>query len=433
MRTLRLPQRSRLLPASRRCLHTSSSLRAGFPHSSPSASSRPELVILAATRTPIGCFNSSLASLTAPALASHTIKHALSTLPGLSPSSLSEVLLGNVLSAGVGQAPATQAALLSGIPSSVPSTTINKVCSSGMKTVMVACGSIVDGTNEAVLCGGMESMSNTPYYLQKARRGYGYGHGQLLDGVLKDGLWDALDDHHMGDAAELTARKYGISRQQQDDYAIESYERAQRAQKAGFFAREITPVPVAGRKGDVTLVKDDEEPGNLRKDKVSSLKPVFSPQGTITAANSSPLSDGASCVIVSSLAFARAHGLTPLARIVAYADAQKDPVDFPTAPALAIPLALKRAGLSSKDVDAWEINEAFSAVAIANRELLGIDGRKLNQWGGAVSLGHPLGSSGSRIIVTLLSVLKETGGKVGVAGICNGGGGASAIVVERWQ
>ena len=395
-----------------------------------SSSGRPELVIVAATRTPIGCFQGSLASLTAPQLAAATIKHALSTLPSLpSLASINEVLLGNVLSAGVGQAPATQASLLSGIPSSVPSTTINKVCSSGMKSVMLACGSIVDGSNELVLCGGMESMSNTPYY---ARRGLQYGHAQLTDGVLQDGLWDALDNHHMGDAAEITARQLGISRQEQDDYAILSYERAQHAQRQGFFDTELTPVTVKGKKGD-TVVKQDEEPANLRKDKVASLRPVFSSSGTITAASSSPLSDGASCVIVSSLAFARQHGLTPLARILSYADAQKAPVDFPTAPALAIPLALRRAGLRLEQMDALEVNEAFAAVAIANARLLGIDMSRLNQWGGSVALGHPLGSSGSRIIVTLLNVLKRTGGRLGVAGICNGGGGASAIVLQRWE
>ena len=390
------------------------------------------MVILAATRTPIGCFNGTLSSLTAPQLASHTIKHALSTLPALQPSAIDEVYLGHVLSAGVGQAPQTQAALLAGVPPSVPTTAVNKVCSSGMKSVMFGSSSIQTGLNSVVLCGGMESMSSVPYYAPKARRGYGYGHGVLEDGVLKDGLWDALDNHHMGDAAELTAKKYNITRQQQDEYAVRSYERAQAATKAGHFSHEITPVTVKGRKGD-TVVSEDEEPNNLRRDKVATLRPVFQPQGTITAANSSPLSDGASCVVLSSLAFAQQHGLTPLARVLGYADAQQAPVDYTTSPSLAIPLALKRAGVRAEQVDFYEINEAFSAVALANQQLLKLDTERLNVWGGAVALGHPLGSSGSRILVTLLNVLRVNGARLGVAGICNGGGGGSAIVVERWQ
>ena len=392
------------------------------------------MVIIAATRTPIGCFGSALASLTAPQLAAQTIKHALSTVPTLQPSQINELYLGHVLSAGCGQAPQTQAALLAGLPPTVPTTAINKVCSSGMKTIMVGAASIREGVNEVVVCGGMESMSNVPYYSAKARRGYGYGHGVLEDGVLKDGLWDGVDNHHMGDAAELTATKYSITRQQQDDYAIQSYERAQAATKAGHFQHEITPIAIKAKKGNDTItINQDEEPNNLRKDKVASLRPVFSAKGTITAANSSPLSDGASCVIVASLEFARRHGITPLARVLSYADAQQAPVDFPTSPAIAIPLALQRAGKRAEDVQYYEINEAFSSVALANQQLLKLDSSKLNVWGGAVALGHPLGSSGSRIVVTLLNVLREKGARLGVAGICNGGGGGSAIVIERWE
>ena len=413
------------------CCQVLKPVSAPVRHLSSSTSPR-DVVILAATRTPIGCFQSALASLTAPQLAAQTIKHALSTLPALQPSHIDEIYLGHVLSAGVGQAPQTQAALLAGLPATIPTTAVNKVCSSGMKTVMFGASSIQAGVNHVVLCGGMESMSNTPYYAPKARRGYGYGHGVLEDGVLKDGLWDAIDNHHMGDAAELTAKKYSIARQQQDEYAIQSYERAQAATKAGHFANEITPITVKGKKGD-TVVKEDEEPNNLRKEKVATLRPVFSPQGTITAANSSPLSDGASCIILSSLEFAQQHGITPLARILSYADAQQAPVDFPTSPAIAIPLALKRAGVRKEDVQYYEINEAFSSVALANQQLLQLDASKLNVWGGAVALGHPLGSSGSRILVTLLNVLREKGARLGVAGICNGGGGGSAIVVERWE
>ena len=398
----------------------------------PSSSATRDVVIIAATRTPIGCFQSALASLTAPQLAAQTIKHALSTLPAIQPTQIDEIYLGHVLSAGIGQAPQTQAALLAGLPPTIPTTAVNKVCSSGMKTVMIGAASIREGLNQLVVCGGMESMSNTPYYAPKARRGYGYGHGVLEDGVLKDGLWDAMDNHHMGDAAEQTAKKYSITRQQQDEYAIRSYERAQAATKAGHFRTEITPITVKGKKGD-TVVAEDEEPNNLKKDKVAGLRPVFQPSGTITAANASPLSDGASSIILSSLAFAQKHGITPLARVLSYADAQQAPVDFSTSPSLAIPLALKRAGKRPQDVQYYEINEAFSSVALANQHLLQLDSNQLNVWGGAVSLGHPLGSSGSRILVTLLSVLREKGARLGVAGICNGGGGGSAIVVERWE
>jgi acetyl-CoA C-acetyltransferase len=388
-----------------------------------------EVVIVAATRTPIGSFGGSLSALSATQLGSIVIKSAIEK-SGLKPDHIQEVYMGNVMSANVGQAPATQAAIFAGLPY-LPATTVNKVCASGMKAIMLAAQSIALGENDIVLAGGMESMSNVPYYLDKARNGYRLGNGQIIDGLVKDGLWDVYNDYHMGSAAELCAEECKISREDQDTFAIESYHRSQKAQSEGKFKDEITPVELKDKKGDVTLVAEDEEPKAVKFDKIPALKPVFKKDGTVTAANASTLNDGAAAVILMSKAKADELGIKPLAKVVAYADAQQAPEWFTTAPSKAIPLALHRADLAIDEIDYFEINEAFSVVAIANNQNLKLNAAKVNVNGGAVSLGHPLGASGARIIVTLLNVLQQNSGKYGVAGICNGGGGASAIVIEN--
>lgn len=387
-----------------------------------------EVYIVAATRTPIGSFGGSLSSLSATQLGAVAIKAAVEQA-GIKPEQVQEVYMGNVMSANLGQAPATQAAKFAGLPD-VPSTTINKVCASGTKAIMLAAQSIALGQNQIVVAGGMESMSNVPYYLDKARNGYRLGHGQIIDGLVKDGLWDVYNDYHMGSAAELCAADCHISREEQDAFAIQSYHRAQAAQKAGKFANEITPVEIKDKKGNLTLIDADEEPNAVNFDKIPGLKPVFKKDGTVTAANASTLNDGAAALVLMSKQKADELGIKPIAKILAYADAQQAPEWFTTAPSKAIPLALKRAGLTVDDIDRFEINEAFSVVAIANNQILKLDADKVNVNGGAIAMGHPLGASGARIVVTLLSVLQQSGGKLGVAGICNGGGGASAIVVE---
>jgi len=388
-----------------------------------------EVVIVAATRTPIGSFGGSLASLSATQLGAIVIKSAVEKA-GLKPEYIQEVFMGNVLSANLGQAPATQAAIFAGLPY-LPATTVNKVCASGMKAIMLAAQSIALGQNDIVLAGGMESMSNVPYYLDKARNGYRLGNGQIIDGLVKDGLWDVYNDYHMGSAAELCAVECNISREQQDEFAVESYKRSQKSLIDGKFFDEITPVELRDKKGEITLFADDEEPGAVKFDKIPTLKPVFKKDGTVTAANASTLNDGAAVLILMSKAKAEEMGIKPLAKIVSYADAQQAPEWFTTAPSKAIPLALHRAGLSVGEIDYFEINEAFSVVSIANNQLLNLDPAKVNINGGAVALGHPLGASGARIVVTLLHVLKQNAGKFGAAGICNGGGGASAIVIEN--
>ncbi|MDB5157733.1 MAG: thlA [Mucilaginibacter sp.] len=388
-----------------------------------------EVVIVSATRTPIGSFGGSLAPLTATQLGSIVIKSAVEK-SGLKPEQIQEVFMGNVLSANLGQAPATQAAIFAGLPY-LPATTVNKVCASGMKAVMLAAQSITTGQNDIVVAGGMESMSNVPYYLSKARTGYKLGNDLLIDGLVEDGLWDVYNDYHMGSAAELCAAECNISREDQDAYAIESYNRAIGAQNNGKFINEITPVELKNKKGEITLFSDDEEPATVKFDKISTLKPVFKKDGTVTAANASTLNDGAAALILMSKEKADKLGIKPIAKIVAYADAQQAPEWFTTAPSKAIPLALHRAGLTGGDIDYYEINEAFSVVSIANNQALKLDPSRVNVNGGAVSLGHPLGASGARIVVTLLSVLEQNNGKYGVAGICNGGGGASAIVIEN--
>jgi acetyl-CoA C-acetyltransferase len=388
-----------------------------------------EVVIVSATRTPIGSFGGSLATLSATHLGAVVIKAAVEK-SGLKPEHIQEVFMGNVLSANLGQAPATQAAIYAGLHY-LPATTVNKVCASGMKAIMLAAQSIATGQNDIVLAGGMESMSNTPYYLDKARNGYRLGNGQIIDGLVKDGLWDVYNDYHMGSAAELCAVDCNVTREEQDAFAIESYQRAQKAQSEGKFRDEISPVELKDKKGEITLFADDEEPKAVKFDKIPGLKPVFKKDGTVTAANASTLNDGAAALVLMSREKAGEMGIKPLAKIVAYADAQQAPEWFTTAPSKAIPLALQRAGLSSDDIDFYEINEAFSVVSIANNNLLKLDPAKVNVNGGAVAIGHPLGASGARIIVTLLSVLQQNNGKYGAAGICNGGGGASAMVIEN--
>lgn len=388
-----------------------------------------EVYIVAAVRTPIGSFGGSLAHLSATQLGGIAIKEALSR-SGLLSFDIQEVYFGNVLSANLGQAPATQAAKFAGLPD-LPATTVNKVCASGAKAIMLAAQSIALGINDIVVAGGMESMSNVPYYLDKARTGYRLGHGQVVDGLVKDGLWDVYNDFHMGSAAELCAVECGISREEQDAYAVESYKRSQAAQRTGKFKDEIVSVEVVDRKGAVTRVTEDEEIHVVKFDKIPSLKPVFKKEGTVTAANASTLNDGSAALILVSASKLKELGLRPLARICGYADAQQAPEWFTTAPAKAIPRALQRAGIEPSQVDFYEINEAFSVVSIANNRELGLSPDNVNVNGGAVSLGHPLGASGARIVVTLLSVLDQNDGRIGVAGICNGGGGASALVLEK--
>jgi acetyl-CoA C-acetyltransferase len=339
--------------------------------------------------------------------------------------------MGNVLSANLGQAPARQASIGAGIGYQVPCTTINKVCASGMKAVMLAAQSIQLGINDVVVAGGMESMSNVPYYIPKARFGYKFGNAELVDGLAKDGLFEAYNKFPMGNCADHTAREMNISREEQDAYAIQSYQRSAEAWANGYFQNEIIPVEIQGKKGETIRIEEDEEFRQVMFDKIPSLRPVFEKDGTVTAANASTMNDGAAALILVSKEKAEKLGLKPLAKIRGYADAATDPLWFTTAPSLAIPKAIQNAGLTESEIDYYEINEAFSAVALANQKLLNLSNDKLNVFGGAVSLGHPLGASGARIIATLNSVLGQKSGKIGVAAICNGGGGASAIVIEK--
>ena len=389
-----------------------------------------EVVVVSAVRTPIGSFGGVLAGFTATQLGTQAIKGALARA-GVAPREVQEVFMGNVLSANLGQAPARQAALYAGLSPNVVCTTVNKVCASGTKAIMFGAQSIMLGINDVVVAGGMESMSNVPYYIEKARFGYKYGDGKLVDGLQKDGLWEVYENYAMGNAADLTAKEYGISRQDQDAYAIESYKRSAAATQAGHFKEEIVPVEVAQRGKEALLITEDEEYKNVKFEKIPTLKPVFSPDGTVTAANASTINDGAAAVVLMSREKAQELGLKPIARILGFADAEQEPQWFTTAPAQAIPKAIKNAGISPRDVDYYEINEAFSVVALANMRLLNLEANKVNVFGGAVSLGHPLGCSGARIVSTLTNVLGQRGGSIGVAGICNGGGGASALVLER--
>lgn len=388
-----------------------------------------EVVIVSAVRTPMGSFNGALSSVPATQLGATAIKGALEKI-NLAPEKVQEVFMGNVLQANLGQAPARQAAKFAGIPNNVPCTTINKVCASGMKSIMLATQSIIAGDNDVVIAGGMENMSSVPYYLPNARNGYRLGNGAVVDGLVNDGLTDVYNAQHMGVCAELCADEHSFSREDQDNFAIESYNRSAKAWADGKFADEVIPVAVPQRRGEPVMISEDEEYKNVKMEKIPSLRPVFKKDGSVTAANASTLNDGASAVVVMSADMAEELGLKPLARIVSYADAAQEPERFTTAPAKAVPIALEKAGLDISDIDFFELNEAFSVVGLANIKLLGIDAAKTNVNGGAVSLGHPLGSSGSRIVVTLMNVLKQNKGRLGVAGICNGGGGASAIVIE---
>jgi len=391
-----------------------------------------EVYIMSVSRTPIGNLGGVLATMTAEKLGAIAIKSAIERA-GIQADQVEEVMMGNVLTANVGQAPARQAALGAGISMSTPCTTINKVCSSGMKAMMLAAQSIALGDNDIMIAGGMESMSNTPHYIPKARTGYRYGNASILDGIVRDGLQDPYDGSMMGSCGEVCASGKNISRSEQDDFAFESYKRAREAYDKGYFNDEITPVEIPQRKGDPVVVNRDEEVDNKRitnREGLDKLRPAFDKEGTITAANASKINDGAAAVVLMSGEKAEELGLKPLARIVSYADAAQEPVWFTTTPALAMPKALDKAGLELSDMDAFEINEAFSVVTIANAKELGLDMAKVNVFGGAVSMGHPIGVSGCRIVITLLSVLKHKGGKKGLAGICNGGGGASAMVVE---
>ncbi|TNE71884.1 acetyl-CoA C-acyltransferase [bacterium] len=387
------------------------------------------VVIVSATRSPIGAFGGALASFTAPELGAMAIREVLKR-GKVSPETVDEVIMGNVLQAGEGQAPARQAALKAGLLDKTPSTTVNKVCASGMKAVMYAANQIQTGEADVIVAGGMESMSNVPFYLPKMRNGARLGHTEVQDGIIKDGLWDVYKDYHMGMAAELCADECKISRDEQDEYAINSYKRAIEATKNGWFNDELFHVKIADRKGNITMVEEDEELGKVNFDKLKGLKPVFKKDGTVTAANASSINDGAAALLVMSEEKANELGLKPLARILGQASAAKAPEWFTTAPADAMPIAVKRAGLTFEQIDLFEINEAFSVVALANNQLMNLDESKVNIHGGAVSIGHPIGVSGARILVSLIYALKRTGGKYGCAGICNGGGGASAMVLE---
>jgi len=388
-----------------------------------------EVVIVAAARTPIGSFMGSLSSVTATQLGSTAIKGALDKI-NLEPTMVQEVFMGNVVQAGVGQAPARQAALSAGIPDTVPCTTINKVCASGMKAVIQAAQAIALGDADVIVAGGMESMSNIPHYVHM-RNGKKFGPATLVDGMQKDGLVDAYDQNAMGVCADLCATEHEFSREEQDKYAIQSYNRSAKAWEDGKFDEEVVPVEVPQRRGEPVIVKQDEEFKNVKMDKITSLRPAFSKDGTVTAANASTINDGAGAMVLMSADKAKELGLTPLATIKGYADAAQEPKWFTTAPAKALPKALDKAGISQSDVDFFELNEAFSIVGLANMKILGLDDSNVNVNGGAVSLGHPLGCSGVRILITLLNVLKQNDAKLGAAAICNGGGGASAMIIER--
>lgn len=385
--------------------------------------------IVSAVRTPIGSFGGSLKNFTATQLGAIAIKGAVANA-GINPNIIDEVLMGCVIQANAGQAPARQAAKFAGLPDHVIATTINKVCASGMKAIAQGAQSILLGDSDVVVAGGMESMSNVPFYNAHVRWGNKYGHIQLIDGLAKDGLTDVYHNYAMGNAAELCAKEFNITREEQDTFAIESYKRSQTAIQSGFFNEEIVPVSIPQRSGAPIIFSNDEEPFNVKFDKVASLKPAFVSEGTVTAANASTMNDGAAAVVLMSKERAELLGVKPLAIIRSYADAEQSPEWFTTTPSLAIPKAVNKAGLTMNDIDFVELNEAFSVVGIVNALKMKLDSNKVNVHGGAVSLGHPLGASGARIIVTLLNVLKQHGGKIGAAGICNGGGGASAMVIE---
>jgi acetyl-CoA C-acetyltransferase len=386
--------------------------------------------IVSAVRTPMGSFGGALKDFSAPQLGAIAVKAALERAGAL-PEQVEELLFGAVLQANMGQAPARQAAKLAGLPDAVVCTTINKVCASGMKAIALGAQSILLGDAHVVVAGGMESMSNVPFYMPQLRWGNKYGHAQMIDGLAKDGLTDVYDGQAMGMAAEFCAEQCNISRNDQDAFAVESYQRSQQAWQNGWFSEEIVPVPIPQKNGEPMLFSRDEEPFQVKFDKIPTLRPAFKKDGTVTAANASTMNDGAAALLLASAEACEKYGWKPIGIIRSWADAEQAPIWFTTSPALALPKAIEKAGLTNSDINFWELNEAFSVVGIENTKRLGIDPQKVNVHGGAVSLGHPLGCSGARIIVTLLNVLQQHQGKIGAAGICNGGGGASAMVVER--
>lgn len=388
------------------------------------------VVITSYSRTPIGSFGGKLATVSATKLGAHAIKSAISKSK-IKPSQVEEVYMGNVISAGLGQAPARQAAIFAGLDQNTPCTTINKVCASGMKSIMIAAQSIKSGEKDIVVAGGMENMSNIPFYLEKARKGYRLGHGQITDGLVLDGLTDVYNQTHMGVCGELCAEEMNITKEEQDNFAIQSYEKSKDAWEKKLFESEVSPIEIPQRRGEPLVVNEDEEFRNINFEKFKNLRPVFKKEGTITAGNASTLNDGAAAIVLMSEEKAKELNIKPIAKIISYADASQEPEWFTTAPAKAIPKALEKANLNKNDIDYWELNEAFSVVGIANIKKLELDPEKVNIFGGAVSLGHPLGCSGARIIVTLLNILEKKGAKIGGAGICNGGGGASAMIIEN--
>ncbi|ANB12008.1 acetyl-CoA C-acetyltransferase [Sugiyamaella lignohabitans] len=394
--------------------------------------SRPAVYIVAASRTPIGSLLGSLASQTYVDLGAHAVKSALAKVPEIEPSAVEEIVFGNVYSANVGQAPARQVALKAGLSEATVATTINKVCASGLKAVIIGAQTILTGTADIVVAGGAESMSNVPHYLPSGRTGTKFGGATIVDGLQRDGLQDAYDGQAMGMAGEDTAAEHKISREEQDEYAINSYKRAQKAHADGKFKAEISPVELPGARGKPGVtVSVDEEVARLDEGRLKSARPVFKSDGSLTAPNSSPINDGAAAVILVSEQKVKELNLKPIAKILGWGDAAQAPIKFPTSPSLAVPKALKHANVAIEDVDFFEFNEAFSVVGVANSKILQLDPSKVNIYGGAVAIGHPLGASGARILVTLTSVLAQENGKIGVAAICNGGGGASAIVIER--
>ena len=390
---------------------------------------KKKVYIAAAKRTPMGSFGGGLSALSAPELGAKAIS-AVMEQSGVYPEKVDEVLMGCVLQANMGQAPARQASKMAGLADEVPATTINKVCASGMKAIMIGAQQILLGDADVIVAGGMESMSQVPYYAPTTRWGAKYGHQSLVDGLQKDGLTDAYSDQAMGNCGETCAEKYNISREQQDEYAIASYTRSKEAWESGKFSHEVVPITISGRKGDVT-VREDEEFRQVKMDKISQLRSSFKKDGTITAANASTLSDGAAAVLLVSEEKLNELGLTPIAEVVAYADAEQSPEWFTTTPSVATEKVLRKAGLTMDQIDFFEFNEAFSVVALANAQILGLPLDKTNVYGGAVALGHPLGCSGARIVVTLASVLQQEGGQYGLAAICNGGGGASAMIIKK--
>jgi acetyl-CoA C-acetyltransferase len=392
--------------------------------------SLPPVYIVSATRTPIGSFLGSLAELTAPELGKIAIRAALERA-GVAPELVGEVFMGNVLSAGIGQAPARQASLGAGLPNTVPCTTVSKVCGSGLQAIVFGAKTVALGDSEIVVAGGMESMSNAPYYLKRARTGYRMGNGELIDGMILDGLWDPYNNFHMGNAGELCAKELNFSRESQDEFAKESYRRALAAQKEGLFAGELVTVEVPQKKGDALKVSEDEEPGKGNPAKMAALRPAFTKDGTITAANASKLNDGASAVVLASEKAVKEHNLKPLARIVGYGSAAQAPEWFTTAPAAAIDATTSRLGIAKADIDLYEINEAFAVVAQACAQKCGIDLAKVNVNGGAVALGHPIGASGARVLTTLVHAMKNRNARRGLATLCIGGGEAVAVIVER--